>query len=204
MPSVDPARSVHSPDGGDAHASADTEPPIGLAVDVVREAGDWGLLDAVSASVQAAADALAAELAITASAACLALSSDAAVETLNATYRGKQAPTNVLSFPAGPVIEVGDDVGADAPPRFLGDLVLASETVTREAQDLGVPFEHHFQHLVVHGLMHLLGYDHQTDDEAEVMEALEVRILARLGVADPYAAAGEPLPPRRQQTEYVK
>jgi probable rRNA maturation factor len=204
MPSVDPARSVQSPDGGDAPAAADAEPPIGLVVDVVHEAGDWDPLDAAAASVRAAADALAAELGIAASEACLALSSDAAVEALNATYRGKQGPTNVLSFPAGPAIEAGAGTQTEQPARFLGDLVLASETVAREARDLGLAFEHHLQHLVVHGLLHLLGYDHQTDADAEVMEALEVRVLARIGVADPYAAAGEPLPPGRQQTEFAK
>jgi probable rRNA maturation factor len=202
MPPADPARSIQSPDGGDAHAPADADPPIRLAIDVVHEAGDWGRLDAVSDTVRAAADALAAELAIAASEACVALSSDAEVERLNATYRGKQAPTNVLSFPAGPAIEPAAD--AAEPVRFLGDLALAAETVVREAADLDVPFEHHLQHLVVHGLLHLLGYDHETDDEAEAMEALEVRILARLGIADPYAAAGEPHPPRRHQAEFAK
>lgn len=173
-------------------APADAEPPIGLAIDVVHDAGDWGSLEAVSDAVQAAAGALAAELEISASEACIALASDAEVERLNATYRGKQAPTNVLSFPATP------SPVSTSEKRFLGDLVLAAETVSQEAADLGVPFEHHLQHLVVHGLLHLLGYDHETDDEAEVMEALEVRILSRLGIADPYAAAGEPLSSRGQ------
>ncbi len=130
--------------------------------------------------------------------ACVALSSDAEVARLNATYRGKQAATNVLSFPAGPAPAGGGDV------RLLGDLVLAAETVTREAAELGLPLEHHLQHLVVHGLLHLLGYDHEMDEEAETMEALEVRILARLGIDDPYAAAGEPLTSRRQQPDLPK
>ncbi len=96
-------------------------------------------------------------------------------------------PTNVLSFPAGPGIPIDDD-----DPRFLGDVVLALETLQREAAEQGIPVEHHMQHLVVHGLLHLFGYDHTTDEEAQVMEGLEVGILGRLGIADPYAAAGEP------------
>jgi probable rRNA maturation factor len=199
MPSVAPVRSSSTADGGDARACADAEPPISLAIDVVHEAGDWGPLDAVNDDVSAAAAALAAALKITASEACVALSSDAEVERLNAAYRGKKAPTNVLSFPAAP-----EHAACRGETRFLGDLVLASETLSREAAELGIPVKHHLQHLVVHGLLHLLGYDHETDDEAEAMEALEVRILARLGIADPYAAAGEPLSLRRNETDSSK
>ncbi len=196
MPSVVPIRSLSSPDGGEALPAADAEPPIGLLVDVVHDAGEWGSLDAVESAVRASAAALAAELGTTRSEACVALSSDAEVERLNAAYRGKQAPTNVLSFPAskGPAADAEET-------RFLGDLVLAAETVAREATDMGIPPEHHLQHLVVHGLLHLLGYDHEIDQEAEIMEALEVRILARLEIPDPYAAAGEPLSSRRNETE---
>jgi len=193
MPSVIPAPSISNPDGGDVPLLADAEPPIGLSIDLVHEAGDWGSLEPVSDAVQAAAGALAAELGTTASEACVALSSDAEVERLNAAYRGKPAPTNVLSFPAGPALPTSAEAPLAGQVRFLGDLVLAAETVSREAADLGVPLAHHLQHLVVHGLLHLLGYDHQSDDEAEVMEALEVRILAHLGIANPYAAAGESL-----------
>jgi len=196
MPAVVPAKSVSAPDGGEMPSLADAEPPIRLAIDVVHEAGDWGPLDAASDAVKAAAAALAAELAIRAREACVALSCDAEVARLNAAYRGKRAPTNVLSFPAGPAAA---PVGTEMLP--LGDLVLAAETVTREAAELGLPREPHLQHLVVHGLLHLLGYDHETDNEAETMEALEVRILGRLGIDDPYAAAGEPLTSRREQPE---
>ncbi len=200
MPAAIPARSTSSPDSGEARPPADAEPPIGLLIDVVHEAGDWGSLDAASDAVRAAAGALAAELGITASEACVALASDAEVERLNASYRGKPAPTNVLSFPAGPI----QQPSSAGQMRVLGDLVLAAETVSREAADLKVPLAHHLQHLIVHGLLHLLGYDHERDDEAEAMEALEVRILARLGIADPYADAGEPLPSRRQQVDFAK
>jgi probable rRNA maturation factor len=197
MPATVPAPIVSSPEGGEAHSPADAEPPIGLFLDIVHEAGDWGALEPVFAGARAAAAALEAELGLIACEACVALSSDAEVKELNATYRGKDAPTNVLSFPAGPSIPAGEAEEA----RFLGDIVVARETVAREAADLGVPIEHHLQHLIVHGLLHLLGHDHETDAEAEEMEALEVRILARLGIADPYAAAGEPLSSRRHQTE---
>jgi probable rRNA maturation factor len=166
---------------------------------VVHEAGDWGEIDRASEAVAAAAAALSSELGISASEACVALSSDEQVARLNAAYRGKPGPTNVLSFPARSAAPT-----AIAQTRFLGDLVLAAGTVSREAAGLGLPLAHHLQHLVVHGLLHLLGYDHETDAEAQVMEALEVRILARLGIASPYDAPPERLPSCRHETEFVK
>ena len=171
------AQSVIGPEG-EARASDNAEPPIGLSVDVVHEAGAWPQLDALIVAINAAADAVAAELGLCGQSACIALSSDEVVAKLNAAYRGKAAPTNVLSFSAP---------ASDEQIRFLGDIGLAAETVAREAEEQGVPLVDHLQHLVVHGLLHLQGYDHQTEAEAEVMEALEVRILAKLGVADPYA-----------------
>ena len=114
------------------------------------------------------------------------LTDNAAQRRLNRTYRRIDTATNVLSFPAG-----DDGLGgeltrpADA-PRLLGDVVLAVETVAAEAARDGKNFTDHTTHLIVHGILHLLGYDHVGDDEAALMERLEVRILARLGVADPY------------------
>ncbi len=110
----------------------------------------------------------------------LLLTGDAEVRALNARWRGKDKPTDVLSFPAAP------------PDRLslsptLGDVALAFETLEREAQAEGLPLADHFRHLVAHGFLHLIGYDHDTDEDAERMEALETRILARLGIADPYA-----------------
>jgi len=177
MPRSAPAQSVITPER-EARASADAEPPIGLSVDVVHESGNWRQLDALIVAVHAAAGAVAAELDLQGQSACIALSSDAEVARLNAAYRGNAAPTNVLSFAA----PASDEQG-----RFLGDIGLAAETVAREAREQGVPLVDHLQHLIVHGLLHLEGYDHQTEAEAQVMEALEVRILAKLGVADPYA-----------------
>lgn len=101
-------------------------------------------------------------------------------QTLNATYRGKDKPTNVLSFP----FEVPD--GIDLP--LLGDLVICAEVVREEAQNQQKPLQNHWAHMVVHGTLHLLGYDHIEDAEAEEMEALEIKILAELGIDNPYEA----------------
>lgn len=106
------------------------------------------------------------------------LADDAMVRDLNRRFRGKDAPTNVLSFPAA------DPAIADGP---LGDVILARETCRREAAEQGKPLDHHLAHLVVHGVLHLVGYDHEADDEAERMEAAERAILRGLGVPDPYA-----------------
>jgi len=190
MPHIAPVTNATAAEGGDAHAGTDAEPPLSLDIDVVHDGGDWAAVAGADEFVRVAAAAVAAELDLTGSEACVALSNDAQVAELNKSYRGKAAPTNVLSFPAGPTIPIDEN---DA--RFLGDVVLALETLQREAGDLGLPVEHHMQHLVVHGLLHLLGYDHGTDAEAQAMEGLEVRILKRLGIADPYAAAGEPINP---------
>lgn len=108
-------------------------------------------------------------------------SDDATVQSLNAEWRSKDKPTNVLSFPAFPFKR-----GAALPP-MLGDIVLALETVKREAELEEKPLEHHISHLVIHGFLHLLGYDHESDEEAEEMEAVERRALARLAIPDPYA-----------------
>lgn len=115
------------------------------------------------------------------------LADDEAVRALNARWRGRDAPTNVLSFP-GPDPET---IGGAAAPRHLGDIALACETVLREAAEQGKSPADHLTHLVVHGVLHLLGYDHEAEAEAAEMEALEVAVLAGLGVPDPYAAPAE-------------
>ena len=112
----------------------------------------------------------------------ITLADDAAQQTLNRTWRGKDAPTNVLAFPAA-------DPAAPAPagaPLLLGDVVLAFETVRREAVEQQKPFANHLRHLVVHGVLHLLGYDHAEAADATTMEAEEIAILAELGVSNPY------------------
>lgn len=196
MPPNAPVTSAPPVNGTD-DAQADADPPLSLDIDVVHEGGDWDLVAGADALVREAVRALAAEVALSSGEVCVALSNDAQVAELNASYRGKAAPTNVLSFPAVPMLPV------EGEPRFLGDVVLALETMQREAADLELPLAHHMQHLVVHGLLHLLGYDHETDEEAQAMECLEVRILARLGIADPYAAAEriDPLDHASHRTE---
>lgn len=115
---------------------------------------------------------------------CVVLADDAAVQILNARYRGRDAPTNVLSFPAVPSPGGQTETGV---PTLLGDVVLAFETVKAEAERDGKPFAHHLGHLVVHGVLHLLGYDHESDAEAELMEARERDVLASLAIPDPYS-----------------
>ncbi|MEW9806227.1 rRNA maturation RNase YbeY [Mesorhizobium sp. ZMM04-5] len=155
-----------------------------IAIDLLVEAGDWPKKQVLRGLVERAVTAVAEETGMppaTASEVSVVFSDDAQVRSLNAGWRGKDKPTNVLSFPAFPAVP-----GADVPP-MLGDIVLAAETVAREAEVEGKPLEHHISHLVVHGLLHLLGHDHEDDDEAERMEALERAALARLAIPDPYA-----------------
>jgi probable rRNA maturation factor len=112
------------------------------------------------------------------------LTDDAGVRTLNNNWRGIDKPTNVLSFPA---LQPTGGGGPDDAPRMLGDIAIAYETMRREADDEQKPFDHHLSHLAVHGFLHLIGYDHEKDDDAEAMESLESEILAQLGIPDPYA-----------------
>ncbi len=112
---------------------------------------------------------------------CIHLADDEHVRALNARWRGLDKPTNVLSFPAAAPSEI-------AKARLIGDVVLAFETLAREAADEGKPLADHYRHLVAHGFLHLIGFDHDNEADAERMEAIETRILARLGVADPYRA----------------
>ena len=114
------------------------------------------------------------------------LTGDSEVQALNSAWRGKDKPTNVLSFPQLEPEQLGD-IGSDGPELMLGDLVLAHGVCAREAEEKAIPLKDHAAHLVVHGTLHLLGYDHGDDAQAEAMEQREVRALARLGIADPYA-----------------
>jgi len=114
--------------------------------------------------------------------ATILFSSDETVAELNRTWRGKQGPTNVLSFPSAQ-----GRAALDA-PRHIGDIALAFGVVTREARDQEKSLAAHTSHLLVHGLLHLAGFDHMSDAEAEIMEAREIEILKGLGIADPYAS----------------
>ncbi len=153
----------------------------GLAIDLTIDAPGWSdslsdaegvVLRAAEAAYRDAGDGGAAELS-------LVLADDQRVQDLNRAWRGKDTPTNVLSFPAG-------DDGAPGRARHLGDVVLALETVLGEAERFGRPVGHHVAHLTVHGVLHLLGFDHQAPEEASTMERLEAKILDGLGVDDPY------------------
>ncbi|OEJ64319.1 rRNA maturation RNase YbeY [Magnetovibrio blakemorei] len=109
------------------------------------------------------------------------LTNDAAVQVMNKNWRAQDKPTNVLSFAAPP----SDDL-PDGAPMLLGDIVLAFETLVQEAQEQGKPLADHFSHLMVHGMLHLLGFDHESEAQAQEMEPLEVSILAGLGISSPY------------------
>jgi len=110
----------------------------------------------------------------------LVFTDDESIRAINAEWRQKDKATNVLSFPAFPITP------GKMPGPMLGDIIIAKETVEREAAELEKPFEDHLTHLMVHGFLHLFGYDHMNDAEAEIMEGLETRILADLGLSDPY------------------
>jgi probable rRNA maturation factor len=152
-----------------------------IALDVMVEAGDWSRLAGAEALAHRAAEAA---LAVADAAdedveVSVMLTDDPQIRELNRTWRTKDKPTNVLSFPAP------EQPGAEG-PRHLGDLALAYETLVREAEEESKALADHFAHLIVHGILHLLGHDHEDEAEAETMEALEVKALATLGIADPY------------------
>jgi probable rRNA maturation factor len=116
------------------------------------------------------------------------LTDDSGIRTLNKNWRGQDKPTNVLSFAA---LQPPAGREPDGAPRMLGDIAIAYEITRREADDEQKPFDHHLSHLAVHGFLHLVGYDHENDNDAEAMEALERAILAELGIPDPYADRDE-------------
>jgi len=161
-----------------------TSRPPPIDIDILVEAGAWPQKRTLRSLVQRAASAALHEAGVTTEAGSelsIVFSDDAHIRRLNAGWRGKDKPTNVLSFPAFPM-----KPGEKLPP-ILGDIVLAAETVSREAAAEGKPLVHHISHLVVHGVLHLLGHDHEDDAEAERMEALERAALVRLAIPDPYA-----------------
>lgn len=149
-----------------------------IGIETIVEDARWGAAlgdaEALAArcfeAARAKEDRLAGEVA-------LLLADDAMLRALNAQFRGKDKPTNVLSFPSD-----------EAPPGFLGDIAVAYETAAREADEKGIALADHAAHLIVHGLLHLVGHDHETAEEAEKMEALEIDVLDGLGVSNPYAA----------------
>ncbi|MEO6248743.1 MAG: rRNA maturation RNase YbeY [Sphingomicrobium sp.] len=161
---------------------------IGLEADAEWDSSTaWGPL-AERAAYAAVAESAFPQLATIARAVeiALRLTSDAEVHALNAQWRGKEKPTNVLSFPMAESAELIDPGEADGPELMLGDIVLAHGVCASEAADKAIPIADHAAHLMVHGTLHLLGYDHLDNGSAEDMEARETRALARLGIANPY------------------
>ena len=159
------------------HAAATKDTQTIPAIDVIVEAEAWTAHDAediVRRAIEAAAafEGRPGEVAVM-------LTDDATIQQLNAQWRGMDKPTNVLSFPAGDVAAVQDS--------HLGDIAIAYETVAREAEAEDKTFSDHLAHLAIHGYLHLIGFDHETDDEAFRMESLETRILSSLAIANPYA-----------------
>jgi probable rRNA maturation factor len=152
-----------------------TPPEEFPAIDVVVDDRRWApaLGDPGDFALRCFAAVCAVEPRVVAGAALL-LADDATLRRLNLQFRGKDKPTNVLAFPGSP-----------------GDIAIAYETCAAEAGDEGTRFRDHAAHLIIHGLLHLAGHDHQSDDEAERMESLETRSLAALGVADPHRDGGE-------------
>lgn len=126
---------------------------------------------------------------------------DARIQALNARFRGQDKPTNVLSWPAVDLRPAMPGAAPEPPepgtpddPEGLGDIALALETCTREAAEAGRPLAHHLIHLTVHAVLHLLGYDHETEADAHLMEGLETAILARMAIPDPYGTAAATSP----------
>jgi probable rRNA maturation factor len=149
----------------------------GCKIDVLVESGLWKEPRTVKSLVRRAIKEAAAAVSTSGAELAIVLTSDSAIRLLNRDWRGTDAATNVLSFPAQ---------SAGGEPWLIGDIVLAYETVAREARDEGKPFAHHVAHLTVHGFLHLKGYDHQRSKDADEMEKLERKILRRLAIPDPY------------------
>lgn len=160
---------------------------LALLQDTPWPQGDWEALALQATDVTLAATPYATFATMSATVEIsLRLTSDAEVQTLNRQYRGKDKPTNVLSFPMVQPDLIETLANTDDGEVLLGDIVLAHETCAREAADRNVPLEAHATHLIVHGVLHLLGYDHMNDAEAEAMEAIERHVMAALGLHDPY------------------
>jgi len=155
--------------------------PAKLKIDVLIDSDLWQEPAKIRSTVRRAVAEAATTTSTTGTELAIVLTDDSAVRQLNRLWRGIDAPTNVLSFPSKRT--------ADAPPH-LGDVVLAYETIAREAKAEHKPFAHHLAHLAVHGFLHLLGHDHGRTADAETMERAERDILRRLGIPDPYRHAG--------------
>lgn len=171
---------------------------LGAGVELEIEAEAWraAIADLDALTRRAVGAALAEVGASHAASVSLLFCDDARIAALNDSFRGKPKPTNVLSWPARALrrplapADFAAMGGVDSPDGFLGDVALALETICREAEAAGLGLEERLSHLIVHGVMHLCGYDHENDAEAAAMEAAETRALARLRIVDPYGAGG--------------
>ena len=164
-------------------------------IDVLVESGLWREPRAVKSLVRRAVEEAAAAVSTSRAELAIVLTNDSAIRLLNRDWRGTDAATNVLSFPT-------QSAGGGTP--LLGDIVLAYETVAREAHDEGKPFAHHVAHLTVHGFLHLRGYDHQRSKDADQMEKLERKILRRLAIPDPYRHMARNAKRRHQSLNSVR
>jgi probable rRNA maturation factor len=153
-----------------------------LKIDVRVESDLWKHKDDIKSAARRAVTKAADVLSTPSAELAIVLTDDSAIRLLNRDWRGVDAPTNVLSFPAG---------RAGGVPPFIGDIVLAYETIAGEAKAERKSFTHHIAHLAVHGFLHLLGYDHVRKKDAERMEEIERDILRRLGIPDPYRRPAE-------------
>jgi probable rRNA maturation factor len=180
-------------------------PQVAPAIDIKLDSPLWKAQRGIKAVLQRAICEAAAMAATSGGELAIVLTDDSAIRALNRDWRGQDQPTNVLSFPANApshslprkrgTVRVGAACGARArsgrageraPVRLLGDIVIAYETMAREAVAEHRPFAHHLAHLAVHGFLHLVGHDHAADADADAMEALEIAVLARLDVPNPY------------------
>lgn len=171
-----------------------------IEIDIRIASSGWraALPNPAAAVRRAAVAALKAELPAKArTSLSILLTDDAEMRKLNAGWRAKDKPTNVLSFPAENAVDPA------RPPAYLGDVALGLATCKREAREQKKTLADHVAHLTVHGVLHLIGYDHMDDDQAEAMEPLETEILAGMGIADPYKAAG-PAKPKAVKTKTAK
>jgi probable rRNA maturation factor len=150
-----------------------------LKIDVLIDSSQWKTVGNIRTIVRRAVVEAAGTQSTSGSELAIVLTNDSAIRQLNRLWRGVDAPTNVLSFPAAAK-------QAEDEPAHLGDIVLAYETVAREARAESKPFAHHVAHLAVHGYLHLMGFDHEHDDDAETMEQAERKILRQLSIPDPY------------------
>jgi len=155
-----------------------TSPPH---IDIQMQSPLWDAQPLASQTIREAVDAAAGAISTEGGEVSILLTNDSEIARLNRDWRGIDKPTNVLSFPAS-------GRSADQGEKLLGDIVIAYETLERESRDESRDFLHHLAHLAVHGFLHLIGFDHETDARAKEMEGLESRIMMRLNMPDPYVA----------------